>query len=342
MMMQSGFFDLEERYRKLSELGDPLEAINRVVDWEVFRPVLKKARKKERTSAAGRKEFDRVLMFKVLVLQSLYNLADEQTEYQIRDRFSFLRFLGLTPESVIPDAKTLWVFRESLKQARVMDKLFARFEDYLTGLGYRAQKGTVIDARIVEVPRQRNTREENQTLKDGRIPAKWIEQPAKLAQKDTEARWTRKNGQNHYGYKNHIAIDVNHKLVRGYAVTPASVHDSQRFTTLIKAPNTRAAVWADGAYRSEEHTALLKRRGIANHVHERPWRDQPLTQAQRQRNQRRSHIRVRVEHVFGHQVTAMKQTIVRTIGQARAKVKIGLANLAYNMSRLGQLERLAT
>jgi IS5 family transposase len=281
MMMQSGFFDLQERYRKLSELGDPLEAINRVVDWEVFRPVLKKALKKERKSAAGRKEYDRVLMFKVLVLQSLYNLADEQTEYQIRDRFSFLRFLGLTPESVIPDAKTLWVFRESLKQAGAVDKLFARFEDYLTGLGYRAQKGTVIDARIVEVPRQRNTREENQTIKDGLIPAEWVEPPAKLAQKDTEARWTRKHDQNYYGYKNHIAIDAKHKLVRGYAVTAASVHDSQLFPTLIKAPNTRSAVWADGAYQSKEHAALLKRRGIANHVHERPWREQLLTEAQR-------------------------------------------------------------
>ena len=84
----------------------------------------------------------------------------------------------------MPDAKTVWTFRESLKQAGVVEKLFAGFEDYLTGLGYRAEKGTVIDARIVEVPRQRNTREENQTIQDGLIPAKWIEQPAKLAQKD--------------------------------------------------------------------------------------------------------------------------------------------------------------
>ena len=163
------------------------------------------------------------------MLQSLYNLSDDQSEYQIRDRFSFLRFLGLTPESVIPDAKTVWLFRESLKKARVMEKLFARFESYLTDLGYQAQKGTVVDARIVAVPKQRNTREENQTLKDGLIPAKWVQQPAKLAQKDTEARWTQKHGKNHYGYKNHIAIDVKHKLVRGYTVTPASTHDSQEF-----------------------------------------------------------------------------------------------------------------
>lgn len=342
MMMQSGFFDLQNRYQKLSELGDPLEVINQVVDWERFRPVLKKALKKSRKNNAGRKPYDNVLMFKVLVLQSLYNLSDDQTEYQIRDRFSFLRFLRLTPESEVPDAKTVWLFRENLKEAKAMDKLFATFEGYLTGLGYHAQKGTVVDARIVEVPKQRNRREENQTIKDGLVPADWIEQPAKLAQKDTQARWTQKHGKNFYGYKNHIAIDVKHKLVRGYTVTPASTHDSQAFAALIRVPNTRKAVWADAAYQSEAHAELLKHRGIQNHVQARPWREQSLTPAQQRRNKSRSRIRARVEHVFGHQVKAMKQTLVRSIGQARAEIKIGLANLAYNMSRLGQLERCAT
>ena len=341
MMMQSGFFDLQNRYEKLSALGDPLDVINSVVKWEQFRPILKRTLKKSRKSNAGRKSYDAVLMFKVLVLQSLYNLSDEQTEYQIRDRFSFLRFLGLTPESAVPDATTVWLFRESLKDAEVMEKLFARFEGYLTNLGYQAQKGTVVDARIVEVPKQRNTRSENQTLKDGLIPAKWVSKPAKLAQKDIEARWTQKHGKNFYGYKNHIAIDVKHKLVRGYAVTPASTHDSQVFESLLDAPNTRAAVWADSAYASERTNCCLKQLGVQNHVHERPWREQTLTKAQCRRNRARSRIRARVEHVFGHQVTAMRQTIVRTIGRARAEVKIGLSNLAYNMSRLGQLERLA-
>ena len=342
MMMQSGFFDLQNRYQKLSALGDPLEVINEVVEWERFRGVLQRALKKPRKNSAGRKAYDVVLMFKVLVLQSLYNLSDEQTEYQIRDRFSFMRFLGLTPEAGVPDAKTVWLYRESLKQAGAIDELFATFEGYLTGRGYQAQKGTVIDARMVEVPRQRNTREENQTLQDGLIPAEWVEQPAKLAQKDTEARWTQKQGQHYYGYKNHIAIDVKHKLVRGFTVTPASTHDSQEFETLVKVPNTLQAVWADGAYQSEAHAALLERRGIHNHVHERPWREQTLTPTQQRRNQRRSRIRARVEHVFGHQVNTMKQTILRTIGQARAEIKIGLANLAYNMSRRGQLERRTT
>ena len=213
MMLQSGFFDLSERYRKLSELGDPLEAIHAVVDWERFRPILRKVRKRDRQSNAGRKPFDVVPMFRVLVLQSLYNLGDDQTEFQIRDRFSFLRFLGLTPEGRVPDAKTIWLFREALKEKGLIDKLFAEFDATLAEQGYCARKGMVIDARIVEAPKQRNTREENGLIKQGLMPADWQDDPAKMRQKDLEARWTKKHGRNYFGYKNHVNVDVKHKLI---------------------------------------------------------------------------------------------------------------------------------
>ena len=124
-MPQPGFFDLDERFAKLDGIGDPLLKIRAVVDWEGFRPILEAAQAKPRQSAAGRKAFDAVLMFRILVLQQLYNLSDDQTEYQIRDRYSFGRFLDLTPEDVVPDAKTLWRYRESLKSAAVFDQLFA-------------------------------------------------------------------------------------------------------------------------------------------------------------------------------------------------------------------------
>ena len=113
-MRQPGFFDLDERYSALSKQGDPLEVLNESIPWSTFRPVLKKIEKTERKSNAGRKRYDPVLMFKVLVLQSLYNLSDEQAEYQIRDRLSFMRFLGLKFEDTIPDATTIWLFREAL------------------------------------------------------------------------------------------------------------------------------------------------------------------------------------------------------------------------------------
>ena len=336
-MLQSGFFDLEDRFGKLDQLGDPLRALNAVVDWSVFEPILAKGLVKEKKSNAGRPGFDPLLMFKVLILQSLYNLADAQTEFQIRDRFTFLRFLGLTPESRIPDEKTIWAFRESVKARGLHEELFSTFTRFLEGQGFKAQRGTVIDARIVEVPKQRNSRPENATIKEGLMPAEWEKQPAKRGQKDIEARWAQKNGKNYYGYKNHISIDVKHKFIRDFAVTAASVHDSQCFEQLLDRRNSDPTVYADSAYRSEEHERLLKRRRFTNRVHHRVWKDQTLTRRQQTENRARSRIRARVEHVFGHQVKAMRQTVVRGIGLARVRTRIALANLAYNMSRLVQL-----
>lgn len=339
MTSQPGFFDLQSRYEKLSELGDPLEALSAAVDFEQFRRLLNQVRQnKARKSAAGRKPFDVVLMFKVLVLQGLYNLSDDQTEFQIRDRFSFLRFLGLTPESRIPDAKTIWLFRERLKELALVDKLFERFDRSLLEHGYRAEQGQIVDARIVAAPRQRNSRDQNETIKAGLRPSEWEDQPHKKAQKDIDARWTRKNGQNHYGYKNHINIDRRYKLIRRQQTTSAAVHDSQCFKPLLDKANRAKSVWADGAYRSAEHDKLLKRKRLCNRIHHRPWRGQCLTEAQRQINRRRSTARARVEHVFGHQVNSMNMRVIRTIGLARARVKVGMANLVYNMQRFTFLQ----
>lgn len=115
-MKQSGLFDMEFRMRKIDSNGDPLKRLNELVDWELFRPVLQKIREKKRKSNAGRKPFDVVLMFKILILQSLYNLSDDATEAQILDRLSFMRFLGLSIGDRVPDAKTIWLFREELKK----------------------------------------------------------------------------------------------------------------------------------------------------------------------------------------------------------------------------------
>lgn len=341
-MLQSGFFDLENRFGKLDQLGDPLKALNAVVDWSVFEPILEKGLRKEKKSNAGRPSFEPLLMFKVLILQSLYNLADAQTEFQIRDRFTFLRFLGLTPESRIPDEKTIWLFRESVKARGLQEELFATFTRFLEAQGFVAKRGTVIDARIVEVPKSRNTRSENATIKDGLLPAAWENQPAKKAQKDIDARWTRKHGRNYYGYKNHIAIDVKHKFIRRFEVTAASVHDSQCFEQLLDGKNRDRTAYADAAYRSAEHERLLKRKRFTSRVHHRAWQGQTLTKREQRENRARSRIRARVEHVFGHQVKAMRQTVVRGIGLARVRTRIALANLAYNMSRLVQLRRPCT
>ena len=192
--MINGMFDIEFRLEKMDKNGDPLVALNKLVDWEIFRPELMKLRDKERKSSAGAKGYDPVLMFKVLVLQSLYNLSDGAMEAQMLDRLSFMRFLGLGIGDKIPDEKTIWLFREQLKEAGLMDKLFSRFDMHLRTGGFIARKGQIVDASIVEVPRQRNTRDENEKIKNGEEIEGWKD--AKRCQKDTDARWTKKNGVN--------------------------------------------------------------------------------------------------------------------------------------------------
>jgi IS5 family transposase len=278
-------------------------------------------------------------MFKVLVLQALYNLADEQTEYQILDRLSFMKFLGLELHDDVPDARTIWLFRETLIAAAAVEKLFGRFDAMLEAEGFQASGGQIIDATFVEAPRQRNGRDANAKIKKGEVPAEWSDK--KKAHKDTDARWTKKNSVAFYGYKNHVNIDRKNKLIRKYKVTDASVHDSQELDKLLDPRNDSQATWADSAYRSDQQEARLKATGCASNIHERAYRNKPLTPEQEAANTERSRVRVRVEHVFGHIETAMNGCYVRTIGKARAQAKIGLENIAYNISRFTFLMRTA-
>jgi len=339
---QPGLFDVEERAAQLTQMGDPLVGLKARIDWEAFRSDLNRVHEKDRKSQAGAKPFDVVLMFKILVLQQLHNLSDDGIEYQIRDRFSFMRFLGLQLEDRVPDSKTVWTFREKLKNLELVDMLFARFHEQLAAQGYVARAGQMIDATFVEVPKQRNTRDENAQIKEGQVPEAWDkpDAQAKRWQKDTDARWTKKNDEKHYGYKNHINADEGNKLIQSYSVTHAAVHDSQVFDELldqtIDVDGNKRAVYADSAYRSEAQEKRLVDADIESQVCEKGTRGKPLTEEQKLSNRTKSKVRARVEHVFGAQA-AMGGHVIRTIGLQRAKVKVGLMNLVYNMKRLLQL-----
>ena len=196
-MAQMGFFDLSDRYASLDAKKDPLIEINAVVPLDEFRPLLERVWRKpdeDRKSRAGRKPMDVVLMFKALVLSALYNLYDDQIEYQVRDRLSFMRFLGLGLGDRVPDAKTVWLYREALAKAGMVDELFAQFDGYLARRGYIARGGQILDASIVPVPHNHNKREENVAIKAGEVPEDWEKKPAKRSQKDVDARWTKKHG----------------------------------------------------------------------------------------------------------------------------------------------------
>ena len=336
---QPSFFDETERLNKLSQLGDPLVHLTQYIDFEFFRPSLEMVFSREKKSAAGRPPYDVVFMFKVLVLQRLYNISDQQLEYQINDRQSFQRFLGLHLGSEVPDYTSVWRFREQLTESGAARKLFDEYAAKLEKQGVITKTGTIVDASFVEVPRQRNTREENEIIKQGEVPGKWKQQPRKLAQKDCDARWVKKNEVVHYGYKDHDTADAQSKLLRDFEVTPASVHDINELGVLITEKNKDESLFADSAYRSAEQEERLAAMGIRSYIHEKGSRGNPLDEVQKKMNAIKSRVRVRIEHIYGHIENSMGGDMLEYIGLARIKTAVGLRNLTYNMVRYVQLIR---
>lgn len=330
-MKQISLFAEENRFEKLSELGDCLERL-KIIDWESFRPTIALALIRERKSNAGRPPYDCILLFKTIVLQRLYNLSDDQTEYQINDRMSFMRFLGLGLDDKVPDAKTIWLFKDTLTKAGIMDQLFSQFNRMLEERGIITHKGTIVDATFVDAPRQRNSRDENEKIKNGEIPEEWKQNPHKMAQKDVDARWTKKRDETHYGYKDHVKVDADSKLILDYTVTPANVHDSKEFVDFFNEQDE--AAYADSAYVGKELP-----QNVRNEVCEKGYRNKPLTEEQKKNNRRKSKIRCRIEHVFAYMTMSMRGLTVRSIGIERAAFNIGLTNLVYNLCRYSFLSR---
>ena len=336
-MPQLGFFDLDERYAKLNERDPPVK-LNRIIDWEAFREARSVLRTKPSKSQAGRKPYDLVLMFKILVLRHLYNVSDDDIEYQIRDRHSFCRFLGRDLEDKIPDAKTIGLFREQLTRHERHKTLFERFDQQWVSKGCRARKGRIIDASFVEAPRQRNSREENVQIKAGETPERFAN-PSVRAQKDTQTRWTKQRQDTHFGDKNHISVDHKHKMLRAYAVTSAEVHDGQKLLDVLS-ENTSRALWADSAYRRQANEEALAALSLRSHIHQKGRRNKPLSEAQQPVNTGKSRVRVRVEHVFGAMTNEQGGLYFRMMGLTRTATRIGLMNRVYNMRRLVQINRL--
>ena len=236
-MGQKGLWDEQEKVSKLKNKKPVLPCLSESIPWEAFRPLLEKGYSQESKSNAGRKTIDPLILFKMLVLQQLFNLSDEEVEFQVNDRRSFEEFVGLGVMNDIPDATTVAFFRERLREANVIDELFVMFESYLRDQGLEARGGQIIDATLVPVPKQRNSLEDNKEIKANRVPDGWNESPKRLQKKDLDARWVKKNDINHYGYKNRICIDAEHGFIRRFVVTPANIHDSQMLPMLLDPEN---------------------------------------------------------------------------------------------------------
>lgn len=334
-----GLFDEQFRLDKIGKQNDPLVKLQRHIDFEIFRkPLESHFESGKDRSLGGRPSFDYLMMFKILILQRYYNLSDDTTEYAILDRLSFMRFLGLTISDTVPDAKTIWNFKNELAKANLVENLFSLLDKTLTKRGVVLNKGKMVDASIVEVPIQRNSREENQQLNEGTIPEDWKDNPDKLRQKDVDAKWVTHNGKSYYGYKDHIKADEHTKLITGYKVTSANIHDSEMIGELVSKKEAGQKLYADSAYRSEKIEQELKRSHVISMIHEKGYRNKPLTKAQQKRNKSKSKVRARVEHIFGFMTNSMNRMYIRSRNFVRAQAIIGLMNITYNLFRLTQLK----
>jgi transposase, IS5 family len=330
-MIQFTLFNEEDRVARLNKLNNPLEKFKTIIEWEIFREDLESMYKNE-NGKGGRPPYDPVIMFKIIFLQRLYNLSDEQMEFHLVDRLSFQRFLGLETGDKLPDAKTIWIFKERIKEEKLHDVLFQKLNYWLNKKGKILKEGSIIDGTIVEAPIQRNTREENEQIKNDETPEEWKNNPNKLYWKDVDARWKQKNGKNYYGYEQHVVVDKDSKLIKDFEVTDASVHDSQPAPELIDRIPDNSELYGDSAYHSDEIRDAIKEKNLIAKICSKGNRSKPLTEEDKIQNNKISKIRSRAEHVFAD-IKSFGGDFLRTIGIERAKVQLTLVAITYNIRR---------
>jgi IS5 family transposase len=299
----------------------------------------------------GRQRWDRVLMFKILILQKLYEISDEATEYQINDRLSFQRFLGLELGDKVPDAKTIWKYKEDLAESGKSKELFGLYNAVLEGAKIVTRKGSIVDATIMQRPQQRYNKEKKEREKRGEQEPEETN-PHKARQTDKDATYTKKHKKMYFGYKNNLKADAESKLILDYEVTTASVSDCKQIAELVDEKDE--VLYGDSAFRGSKIAKEIiagvrkkrknsggdkkgKKKRLKLMICEKAERGHPLTEEQRANNKAKAKIRCRVEHIFGYMVKSMGGKFLRQVGLARNKCAIALKNLAYNLCRSAYL-----
>lgn len=328
-----GLFDEQNLRESLNKPSFILVKLKKSIPWDSFRTMIENAVRKPDQGQGGRPAFDSILMFKILILQRIYNLSDEKMEFEILDRTTFKVFLDLELEDTVPDQKTIWLFREQITQSGIADKLFNKFAGILSSEGMIVKEGVLVDATLIEVPKQRNTKKENDQLKEGKIPAPWKKNPNMLSQKDTDARWVTKGGKAFYGYKNNVKVCKKTKLILNFEVDSANVHDNQFIEKLVNTNDKGQCLYADGGYDGMAIREMLTRKGIIPMIKDAARKNKFLTPKQEKTNKRISKVRARVEHVFASIKQRTNGLVLRCIGLVRAKAMIAFQNLTYNMER---------
>ncbi|MBK8954151.1 MAG: IS5 family transposase [Saprospiraceae bacterium] len=325
---------LVEKLRSFDK--DPLAKLNDYIRFEYFRKELEKIVKRT-GEGPGRPSYDVVMMFKLLIVQRIYDLSDESMEFQIADRTSFKLFLGIRGTDQIPDARTIWSFKNELSLKKADKRLFKKLDQLLHQNRVIINKGSIVDAHIVESEINRNSKEDNDLIKNGQIPQEWEDNPNIGRQKDSDARWVKHHNRKAYGYKDHVKIDKNTKLITNYEITPANVYDGEMTDVLIEKRDKGKRLYGDSA--SWDFRERIRKKGMIPCINQKGRRNRPLNDREQDRNTNLSRTRARVEHVFGCITTMFGKMKLRCIGKVRSSFQIGLTNITYNLFRIIQLKR---
>ncbi len=336
-MIKVSLFAEQEREAKLDKIGDALGKLAEHVDFAALAAEIDEAAPRPGRERGGRPPFPTEMMVRVLVIQQLYNLSDEQMEFQLLDRLSFQRFVGLRQSSQAPDRTTIWTFKERLIKAGATERIFEAVNRQLDRHGYIARGGQMVDASIVPAPKQALTKDEKAIVQQDAMPADWS--PSKRRQKDVQARWTKKHGKSYFGFKLSSSVDRRHKLIRRVHVSTASEHDTLHFERVLDPSNTSRDVWADKGYVDGEREQRLGEKGWRLHIQRKGQVGKPLSDCQERRNKRIAKTRARVEHVFAS-LEQMGGKALRSIGLARATLHLNWKAATYNLRRLCSLKEV--
>lgn len=317
---------IQEAYKKVLDLGDKLPFIEEMVDWEQFRPLVASVFH-DNKETGGRPHTDEVLIVKILTLQGMYGLSDPELEFHINDRLSFRNFVGFPDD--IPDFSTIWKIRNRLEKAGVDRLIWEGLQEQLLDKGLEIKKGVIQDATFIDADLGRKRHSKEKRAKKNNVSVNYTEKQKRHI--DRDGTFSIKHGQVHFGYKNHVKLDVDHHLIRDFEVTTASVHDSQ--IDLVDV-NDIAAYRDKGYFGSP-----LSASNVIDQTMKRAPKGRKLNGGEQKRNRMISRIRAPGERVFSVMKRVFKggHTYVKTV--ERVAVKEMFKCFSYNLYQLWSIER---
>ena len=288
-----------------------LQGVHDLVDWSRYETLLEGLANR---SGMGPSGYPLLKLFKIMILQRLYDLSDPAMEEMLYDRLSFRHFCGFGVSEALPDETTLCRFR-SLLGPHAQD-LFCELLAQLKTKGFTAKTGVILDATVVASRAKRP-------------------QGGQVSQRDPEAGWTKKNGVYHHGYKMHTCVDKTHQLIQGVVLSSADVHDGLALGALVVPQDT--ACWADKAYYNQKNTSLLERLKIENNILVKASRGKPLKKEQKAHNSLHAKVRCHIERVFAHLKGTQGLERTRYLGIEKNTAWAFMTALAYNLKRAAKI-----